>query len=110
MLIDSIMFCIDVARETQEGSLVFFNSSLKILNWFKSPCNSSLGFSSLFNSGFSSFNSEFGSYVWFVSFIYSDGSLWLGNLYLQYQIFPISIDFHFFKILYFILKTIKTMK
>ena len=61
MLMDSIMFCIDVARETREGSLVFFSSSLIILNWFKSPCNSS--------SGFSWFNWGFGSSDWFVSFL-----------------------------------------
>ena len=113
MLIDSIMFCIDLVRETREGLLVFFSSSLKILNWFKSPCNSSSGFS-WFNLVFSWLNSGFVSSYWFVSFLSWDSSLVfvivLGNLYLQYQIFPISIDFQFFLILYFILKSIKTMK
>ena len=79
MLIDSILFCIDVARETREGSLVFFSSSLKILKWFKSPCNQSSGLSGGSpnpSSGFSSFNSGFiGSSNWFFSLLYSDGSL-----------------------------------
>ena len=105
MLIDSILFSSDVERETQEGSLVFFSSSLKILNWFKSPCNSSSGFS-WFNSGFLGlirgldpliglFHSFLGMVHWYLS-------LCLGNLYLQYQILPISIDFQKFLILYFI--------
>ena len=99
MLIDSIMFCNDVARETREVSMVLFNSSLNILNWFKSPCNSSSGFSS-FNSGF------IGSYNWFVSpflgMVHWYLSLCLGNLYIKYQILPISIYLQFFLILYFI--------
>ena len=37
-------------------------------------------------------------------------SLCLGNLYLQYQFFSISIHFQFFLVLYFIWKTIKNIK
>ena len=110
MLIDSIMFCSDVARKTREGSLVFFNSSLNILNWFKSPCNSSLGYfggSPYPSLGFSSFNSGFiGSSYWFVSLLSWDGSLvfviMVKVMYLQYQICSVSIHLQFFLILYFI--------
>ena len=52
----------------------------------------------------------FGLFHSFLGMVHWYLSLWLGNLYLQYQIFPISIDFQFFLILYFVLKTIKTLK
>jgi len=45
MLMESMMFCIDVEMETQEGSLVFLNPSLKILSSFKYPWSSSSMFS-----------------------------------------------------------------
>ena len=38
----------------------------------------------------------FGLFHSFLGMVHSYFSLWLGNLFLEYQIFPISIDFQFF--------------
>ena len=98
MLIDSIMFCIGVARETREGPLCSSIHHSKLLIGLNPRVIHLHGFLHLIQA----LGPLIGLFHSFIMMVHWYLSLSLGNLYLQYQIFPISIHFQFFLILYFI--------